>query len=151
MGPNLAYWQPDKPSTLHIFETKHWMPVRETMVEEVDLRGEDAGLLWGLYSLTPVVWSAYAGGPRSLLLAFEQAGNGVLPRKEIVKIQSGSCLPAFSEDGAFAAVPDKDNRHVHILDSASGACFFSAVVCGAAAEFVRHLSLAWAGRRLLVK
>ena len=163
-GCHLAFWQPGQPrnhSELLVFETEQWTLVRSVMVKAGPKEG-CAGLLWGLHGLMPVIWKddQFASPwlplcqPGSLLIANEQADSGFLPLHEMVKVSIGSCPPVVCEDGAFVAVIGCDHYQFHVLDSSSGARVFSDTIPGAVANagrFMRFFSLAWAGKRLLVK
>ena len=150
---HLAFWQPGNPSALCIFETEHWTLVRTIAVRKLETGEKGAGLLWALSGLMPIVQSPDDWALRTLLLAYERPFNGRLPCREVARIHRSACLPAISGDGAFIAVLNDRRHQVHVLDALSGAPVFSGYVLGVAASkgTRQHLSLAWAGRRLLVK
>ena len=155
----LAYWSPGSPSTLCIFETQQWLLVRSIALEELDALEADACLLWSFYGLMPLVWSCDEHAPGSVLMPSELADTS--PYRAIAKIKGvrgsmrGISLPAISADGAFVAVAvlDAGQYHVHVLDVVGGGCIFSSLILpGAGDEGTRvDLTLAWAGRRLLVQ
>lgn len=157
-GSLVAFWQPS--AALCIFETAHWTLVDELVLEKLGCSQGAGGMLWGPGGLVLIIQTIHRSGGcvlwrlSDLLPVFQSSGTSRgLSSRAGSQVRMGDCMPAVSDDAAFVATLDKDGLNVRVLDMQSGACIFSEAHYRGQYPFAssNFSTLAWAGRRLLVK
>ncbi len=126
-GSQIACWLSNSDSHLCVFDAKHGHSQVSVNVENVTVNpSQGVGLLWGLYSPLPILWSvdprnwACARSDSCSMLICGVPGNEC--PTEHVLVQIGNCHPALSPDRTFLAALDPEGTAVCVYDARSGIC-----------------------------